>query len=376
MSGKRWVRVWFIIIAAIPVVGVFNYAIDPYGIYKTNYFKFEKIKRPDKIRLVKVIDIRKIKPKSIVLGTSRAEYGYDPVHSYFIKPSYNLANSSSSMYENGLNFKLALRQGRLKQVLLVADYRMFNSKTMKTISDFDDYIDKSKNIYSYLFSVDALKDGLATVIGTDSYYANYMENGQLEHFHNQKQIDNKGGHLNVMNLSDAKYYKDTPVNYVYADTGKNSFDDFEVMLALCYENNIKLDVVFGPSHIRQWESLNYYLGYDKWLQWKKDVVLSVDKIAKKYNRNQYRIFDFSVYHQLTSEKVPDNKNDKMKYHWESSHYKNELGNIVLDRLNKGVDFNDFGVELSVDNIDEHLRQQEINREKFIDTRKWQHEVFF
>ena len=376
MSGKRWVRVWFIIIAAIPVVGVFNYAIDPYGIYKTNYFKFEKIKRPDKIRLVKVIDIRKIKPKSIVLGTSRAEYGYDPVHSYFIKPSYNLANSSSSMYENGLNFKLALRQGRLKQVLLVADYRMFNSKTMKTISDFDDYIDKSKNIYSYLFSVDALKDGLATVIGTDSYYANYMENGQLEHFHNQKQIDNKGGHLNVMNLSDAKYYKDTPVNYVYADTGKNSFDDFEVMLALCYENNIKLDVVFGPSHIRQWESLNYYSGYDKWLQWKKDVVLSVDKIAKKYNRNQYRIFDFSVYHQLTSEKVPDNKNDKMKYHWESSHYKNELGNIVLDRLNKGVDFNDFGVELSVDNIDEHLRQQEINREKFIDTGKWQHEVFF
>ena len=38
-------------------------------------------------------------------------------------------------------------------------------------------------------------------------------------------------------------------------------------------------------------------------------------------------------------------------------------------------FNDFGVELNLQNIDEHLKQQEINRHKFIDVKKYQIEVF-
>ncbi len=36
---------------------------------------------------------------------------------------------------------------------------------------------------------------------------------------------------------------------------KSSFDDFRDILKVCYENNIKLDIVFGPSHIRQWKLL-------------------------------------------------------------------------------------------------------------------------
>ncbi len=65
----------------------------------------------------------------------------------------------------------------------------------------------------------------------------------------------------------------------------------------------------------------------------------------------------------------------MKYHWESSHYKNELGKIVLDRLVGNSEYTNFGVELNLDNIDKHLKQQEINRYNFIDVEKYQIEVF-
>lgn len=375
MSSKRWIFVWLMMVVSIPVVAVFNYVIDPYGIYKTKFFKFDKVRRADKIKLVKVIDTKSIKPKSIVLGTSRAEFGYDPTHRYFVKPSYNLANSESTVYENRLNFEWALKQGFLKQVLLVADYRMFNSKAMRSINDFDDYFDENKSVYSYLFSVDYLKDSVATVIGSNDFYAVYKENGQLENLHHQKHIEDAGGHLSLMNLSNANYYKGFSASYIYEDTGVSSFDDFEMIVRQCYENNIKLDVVFGPSHIRQWESLSYYLGYHNWLQWKKDVVLSIDKIAEMYNKNQFRMIDFSVYHELTAEQVPESKDEKMKYHWESSHYKNELGNIVLDRLSGNSEFDDFGVELNVGNIDAHLSQQEINRKRFVDIEKWEREVF-
>jgi len=373
MNSKKWIKIWFIIIIMIPIIGGFNYMIDPYGLYGTKYFNFDKIKRSNKMRLIKAIKTKEIKPTSICLGTSRTEYGYDPTHKYFIKPSYNLAVSGASMYETKLNFQNALKQGNLKKVLLVADYIMFNEPDQKYINDFESYFE-DKNIYTYLFSIDTLKDSLLTIKGGDNGSI-YLDNGQQEHYHNWKNILKNGGHLAFMKKYEKNYYKDYSTNYTYKDTGKKSFPDFEYIVKKCYENNIELDIIFGPSHIRQWEALNYYLGFDKWLQWKKDVVLSVNKIANQYGKKQFRIMDFSVYHKLTAEKVPTDKNTKMKYHWEASHYKNELGKIVLDRLVGDSKFKDFGVELNLDNIDEHLRQQEINRHKFIDVEKYQIEVF-
>ena len=86
--------------------------------------------------------------------------------------------------------------------------------------------------------------------------------------------------------------------------------------------------------------------------------------------------DFSVYYNgLTNEKIPKHQNIAMKYYRESSHYTSKLGIIVLNRLVGDGEFKDFGVELNLQNIDEHLKQQEINRHKFIDVEKYQIKVF-
>lgn len=374
MTYKRFVKVWFAFITIIPVIAGFNYLIDPYNIYHSNFINKPKIQQSKKIRLVKAIKTEEIKPISICLGTSRAEYGYDPTHKYFDKPSYNLATAGSSMYENRLNFENALKQGNLKKVLLVLDYRMFNAKFEKRVNDFESYFGNSNLKYKYLFSIDVLKDSIKTLKGGENRYY-YLENGQLENTHNWNHVLKSGGHLELMKRDEKEYYKDYPVNYTYEDTNKKSFPDFESVVRDCYKNNIDLDIVFGPSHIRQWEALNYYLGYDNWLKWKKDIVLTVNKIAKEYKEKQFRIMDFSVYHQLTSEKIPQDKNIKMKYYWESSHYKNELGLIVLDRLLGVSQYKNFGVELNLGNIDAHLEKQKIKRSQYIDTKKYQLEIW-
>ena len=176
-----------------------------------------------------------------------------------------------------------------------------------------------------------------------------------------------------VNSIDETYYSGYPTSYQYRDTGESSFADFEEILELCFENKIKLDIVFGPSNIRQWESLNFNIGFSYWMQWKKDVVLAVNKIAKQYSMKKFNVFDFSVYHNLTSQILP--VNNSMKYYWDSSHYKNELGLIVLDKLNGGTMFNNFGVSLNVNNIDKHIRTQQKNRKKYINVKEYQLRVF-
>ena len=221
------------IVAFIPLIAYFNYIVDPYGLYNTTLLNLPKIKQSKKIMLVKAIKTREIKPISIVLGTSRTEFGYDPTHRYFQQPSYNLATSGSSIYQNKLYFQNALKQGNLKNVLLVADYRMFNNKTQKSMKDIEEYF-TNENIFKYIFSVNTIKDSLSTIFkGKTSTL--YLENGQMEQTHHWNNILRNGGHHKTMQRDEAKYYKDYSTNYTNKDTKNKSFPDFEEIVKLCYK---------------------------------------------------------------------------------------------------------------------------------------------
>ena len=144
---------------------------------------------------------------------------------------------------------------------------------------------------------------------------------------------------------------------------------------MCYDNNIELDIIFGPSHIRQWEAFDYYKGYESLLKWKKDVVLFVEKVASEKNKIPFKVMDFAVYHKFTSEVVPKNPDERMKFHFEGSHYTNKLGLIVLDRLIDKSLYTDFGVVINSSNIDAHLENLRNDRIKFINTKEYRKEVF-
>lgn len=377
MRGKKFIGLIIVFsVMVVGAIGAINYVIDPYGIYNHKLVNLKKVRQDGKMKLVKALKVELIKPKSIVLGTSRAEFGYDPNHSYFIQPAYNLATSGASLYENRLYFEKALKEGELKKVLLVADWIMFNAKEMTKTADFEEYFNEP-NKYKYLVSSAMLIDTFFTIFSQKDE-VQYLDTGQREYTYNWNRIIAQGGHLKVMNKDEERYYKrsDYKTNHnIYQDTKKSAFDDFAAIIALCYENNVELDIIFGPSHIRQWEAFDYYHGYDAWLQWKKDVVVFVAQQAKAHGEPPFRVMDFSVYHPLTAEIVPVDKNEPMQYHWEGSHYKDELGLIVLDKLGGKDDYPDFGVALNAHTIDEHLENLKSDRKQYINTSAYQKMVF-
>ena len=372
MKNKLWVNIVLgFFFTFIIIIASFNYIADPYGIYNSGFFK-DKPASGKHMRIVKAVKLQELKPVSIALGTSRTEIGINPEHEYFIKPSYNLSISGSSLYESKVYLKNAINQGKLKQVLLVADWRMFNEINMKQSSDLDRYFEKFFK-YTYLINFKTLRDSYFT-IKNQGAKAQHYSNGQMDNSYLKTHIANSGGHLKVMNADEKVYYLYFDKNNRYKDTNKDSFEDLEEMIRLCYENGVTLDIVFGPSHIRQWESFDYHIGIDVFYKWKKDVVLAVDKIAKEENKTAFRVMDFSVYHELTAEKVPEDPKEEMKYHFEGSHYKEVLANIVLDRLLDKSPYKDFGIELNVKNIDSHLENLRNDRAKYIDTDSYRKNV--
>lgn len=373
MKSLIWIKVLLSLILIIVFsVCLINYIVDPYNLYKTNLFK-NKPKEFEYMRLIKAINIEKIKPISIVLGTSRAEMAIDPDHEYFIKPSYNLANAGSTMYETKYYLKEAILQGKLKKVLLVADWRMFNDVSMKKVIDFETYFE-NRNIYKYLLNYKVFQDSLFT-IKNKNIVSLYNNNGQMKEDYLNKIVLSNGGHYKTMIKEEKNYYKELSDNNLYKDTQKSSLLDFIEILELCYKNDIELDIVFGPSHIRQWEAFDYYKDYEILLTWKKDLVEIVQKVANKFNNIPFRIVDFAVYNEYTSEKIPTEENQSMVYHYEGSHYKPKLGEMLLKSLSSGDYHNNFGVELNNNNIDSHLQKLREDRNKFINTKEYRKEVF-
>ena len=99
-----------------------------------------------------------------------------------------------------------------------------------------------------MFSVDLFISSFKTILNQKTKNS-YLENGQRDWYFNQENIDKQGGHLKVMNKDEESYYKKSDFKYnsnIYQDTKESSFDDFRKILELCYQNNIKLDIVFGP----------------------------------------------------------------------------------------------------------------------------------
>ena len=372
MTSKRWLKIIFSLLSVIIcTVSLFNYIVDPYGLYKNNFLP-NKPKDYEYMRLVKLLKLEELKPNSIVIGTSRAEIAIDPAHKYFKKPSYNLANAGLSLYEAKYYLEEAIKQENLNNVLLVLDWRMFND-VMKKIPDFETYF-ANRNIYKYLFNFDVLQDSIFTIENQDMK-SFYNSNGVMTEEYMRALININGGHYNIMKIEEKKYYKNISSNNIYKDTGMSSFEDFRTILELCYRNKINLDIVFGPSHIRQWEAFDYYKDYETLLTWKKDLVEIVQKVANKFNNIPFRIVDFAVYNEYTSEKIPTEENQSMVYHYEGSHYKPKLGEMLLKSLSSGDYHNNFGVELNNNNIDSHLQKLREDRNKFINTKEYRKEVF-
>lgn len=368
MNSKKWLSIFFFwCIFTTTSILFLNYTVDPYSIYKTNFFPY-KLSQDDVIRLIKVLRVKEIKPSSIILGNSRAEAAFDPEHKYFKKPSYNLAVSGGTIYESLLYLKYAIKKGNLKNVLLVVDWEMFND-VMKKASDFDEYFDE--NFYKYLFNISVLKTSISTIFNKN-YINPYLENGLR---YTNPDFLPENGHLAASIEYERSNKKYLNINNIYLGTKRSSMNDFKEILEICYDNNINLEIIFGPMNIRHWEAFDYYLNLEVYYKWKKDLVESVEKTANKFNKLSFRIVDFSLYNELTAEHVPNDSKVRMKYYWESSHYKKELGDIVLDRLLDISSYRDFGVELNSHNIDKHIQKLRYDRAKFIDTKKYRKEVF-
>lgn len=370
---KSYLKIYFstLLLGSIIVIAL-NWIINPYSLYdspvieKLNKEKTEYLKY---LRLTKPRIITKHQSNSIILGTSRAGRGLSPNHPAWGNDKvYNLALPGVRIYEILRYLQHAQASQPLNKVVLALDFRSFTNEIPNSAFSENRLLVKSNgepnNKYyetyffdsmSTLFSIDALGSSLKTIRKQGWDKETLFPNGRWD------RTDENVNHRKIFTAytnSTIQRLNEIILNKLNRPSG---FQHFRDLLSLSYKENIQLIMLISPSHAWHWEVYRL-LKLQKNLDNLKRLLVSINnEEAEKSGRAAYPIWDFSGHNSISIESLPlqNEKDGKMRWFWESIHYKKRLGDMILDRILKNQSPKkeipiDFGQQLTSSNIETHI----------------------
>lgn len=379
-------------------VAAFNAVVDPFGVYRLIEIKgFNDVKagQGSQARMAKAGAVRVFKPKAVILGDSRAEYGINPEHlAWKTRPVYNLGISGANAYEIMRYFQHAHGIQPLQQVVYILDFKQFNAYR-KNESDFsEDRLsvtrDGRKNRFSALadfisttLSIKALSQSVNTIWRSAARKTTtYLANGQRD-WHDdllfRTAIERYGSYSRLFSEEERSLFAERSrgrvppyrESFVDPESGVNTLESFRQIVRTAIRDKIDLRLVIGPSHARYFECYRLMGDWYLWEEWKRALVRVLEEEAEKAGVTPFPLWDFSGFNDYTMEPVPraGDKKTRMKWYFEASHYTTDLGDLVQDRV---FDHKEpgrtvpghFGVLLTSRNIESHLRKLREENKRF------------
>ncbi|MCT7970469.1 hypothetical protein [Laspinema olomoucense] len=356
--GLRLLTVTAVFLA---LIAGFNGFFDPYQVIGTPTIKgLNQVKREKdiQVRLFKAVAVNKIEAKSLFLGSSRTEFGLDTHHPGLsdLQPGYNLAITGGNMYEVRRYFDHAIAtQPEVKEIILSLDFFMFN-QAKKNTPDFREERLGTRNLFvgdlfEVLLSKPAFISSLRTLKNSFSRPNNpgfFYEDGRRNPDSTIEQVYFNQGVIPRFRMV-LRDFLVRPDLYGTYQLSVDYLNDLNAVITTSQQRGIRLHLFISPSHALQWEAIRVAGLWSEFEAWKRALV------------NLSPIWDFSGYNSMTTEAIAD----PMQYYIESSHYRKELGDLVLNRI---LDYrpetvpSDFGILLTPTNLETHLEQIRRDRE--------------
>ncbi len=376
---KRWflsvIGLTLLLLLLWPIV---NFVIDPWGLnnlFRIPHVNSIKSKMEGHAKLYKICAEKIIYPDAIILGSSRTQQGistYHPGWGTSVDTVYNFAVDSASIHEISVLFHRALALRPLKKVVIGLDMFSFDVYRddpidLEALAACDDRIK-----YLKLFLTEEMtKDSYSSIAqniysqGPGTYI---LPNGQTNPLFIADGLRRAGGHHKFFLLNERAYMKTgylppPRTQFGFHDAGGHStMNDLKEIIKTVRRDNIDLRLFISPVHARQLEVIRVLGLWQTFEQWKRELVeLLAEDAAAHPSQLPIPLWDFGGYNSLTAENLPslDDKTTPMRWYWESSHYKQAVGDFVLDRLfdYKSPDRHvpdDFGALINQKNVDAHL----------------------
>ncbi|HEX8406047.1 MAG TPA: hypothetical protein VF670_15595 [Duganella sp.] len=354
----------------VATVGIVNYQVDPYLTHQWDTPQVRQL-QPGREKLSawgKTYALAKFKPAVVYVGNSRTELGLPTRSALFAgKDVFNGALSGASLGDAIAMVGHANAVGRLETVVWGIDAPSFSLEVGNT--DFDRELVASDRFYlarrgltdmKRALTLDMTIDSLRLLRGTAarSCYSSLASYGQRDEACVRQRIDGLGGTASAIVPRTREYIR---------GTGPTA----EAMRALDHSvaglcgSGARVRLYINPTHAMTADAL-YRVG--KW----PAMEIWQSRLADMAQRHRLagcdaRVFDFSGFNSITTEAIPQaSRQADMVYFWETSHYRVNVGRMMLSRMFGGAEAvpGDFGVELMPGMMPAHQSAQRAALERY------------
>lgn len=363
MKTLNWIKLWFILIMIIPFVGLFNYVIDPYGFNQFMVIdKFNRIKESNAGFTIKYKMPLLVQDKwtNLMLGSSKIGVMDNHIVNHYLGgKTFNMDQPTPAMPIQFDAFMYAVHYNHIKNLVFAIDFLSFN-KNLELNRDYVELKEKVRayehfsnidlylNLDTFKKSIKVIKENLSGTAKKKLHfypngmreYANYIEAYEKGTFDLQKNINK---HLKL-------YFDPQKGIYSHYEYSNDFMGLVKKIVEYCKKNDINLYVYISPIYVEHFYAIKEAGLLDEFEHFKRELVKVTDYL------------DLSGDNSFTR-----NKNN----YWDSSHLRIENSKIVMAKLFRDPNFKgykDFGVFVTPDNIEDHLKKQRIQYRK-IDLKK-------
>jgi hypothetical protein len=368
--------------------------VDPFGLIELvqiDGFNAAKPHMFSNARLVKTHYIRRVKPRGLILGSSRADVGLNADHAGWppaARPVFNASFPSARIEEIYYYLRYAHAQSGLTRIVIGLDFFAFDER-IQVEPGFDVArlepdglglrMATIKDQFTAFFSYDAISAAVSTLRSQDQYAVRYLPNGGQDPGRREQNIIQKGGHYAAFlaALRETVTSRDGVAMLAYGPSDENrnaELGRFLELLRFCQREGIDAYLLISPVHALWLESIWELGAWSDYERWKRDLVRIVDRVTRESAGGPViELWDFSGFNAITTEPVPppDAPNVRMQWYWEASHYKLATGDLMLTRVfgkgepDSATFASAFGIRLTPENIDAHLQTIRSDRMRYI-----------
>ena len=382
-QAKRFLRITLItFVTLLALVVAFNAVVDPYlmvGTPRMSGINAHRTKGVMDMPLLKAYEVFRVRPHTLILGSSRVGFGLDPTSLSWPtadRPVYDLGllggdPETAYRYLQNVN-----ETNRLTAVVLGLEFSMFVSsrnailaqETEAHLSTTRDGRQRSGKTWIYFrdfldtnFSLSTLLASMSTVYSNISDDSTDIVAGGW----NAPEYDQfiaRSGVYPFFSEIDLNYFH----WYAHRHWRQDSLLSVKAIIEYCQAHGIRLIVVLHPSYVDELEMLDL-LGLSGEVEdWKRALVRVTTPYRAAGNHAPLELWDFCEYDSYTTEPAPRGK-QSLQWFVDAIHYRPALGEKILQRIFGSGETN-FGIALTANNVESHLADIRERRQVYRETR--------
>lgn len=336
----------------------FTIVVDPYRMFDTAQVAGWNEMKPrvySQANLAKTYQLERIAPKTLLLGNSRVEVGFDPESEHWpesARPVFNGGQAGTDLFTSWALLRDAVAVKPPRTVIIGLDIIDFlqpaKDRRIEFPKDIADRMlvddegrtnplranQRRKDLLASTLTIDALLDSFTTVLSqhpSESATMTPYGFNPLKETNAYIRRSGQYGHFAEKTTSYEKQFaRFTAQDFANPEAVAN-FRALDEILNVARDKHIRVVLFIHPYHAQFMDVMQKVGLTSTFARW-KDVLASY--AAARATGQALTLVDFSEPSDITREAVPppDDLRTVMQWYWEAGHYKAALGDKMIPRL--------------------------------------------